>query len=623
MKNNRKTSKGLTIRAIILGLLLSVIMGAANVYLGLKAGMTVSASIPAAVLAAVILRGIFRNGTVLEANQVQTAASAGESLAAGIIFTMPAMVLIGVWTEFNFVFTTLIAFTGGLLGVLFMIPMRRVFVVNPAEELKFPEAVACAEVLKAGSEGAAWGGFSSIIKGTGIGILYKFFSGFIPVISSSVEGAARIAGGIFYFGTDVSPALVAVGVIVGVEVSLLIGMGGALGWLVGIPLLSGQVNDINALDGAWFLWSRQVRYIGVGCMALGGLVSILRVRKGIAHAVVELTGAGRKRAENDDDLPGSVIIVFSSIAIVLVFTIYHMVIRRTGITIAAGLIMIIMAFFFTAVASYIVGLVGNSNSPVSGMTITTVLITGLLMTVFGFSGTAGMTAVLSVAAVVCCVACTAGDVCNDLKTGSIVGASPRKQQIMQIAGVAVACLVMAPVLQLLHTHTPGGIGGKELPAPQAALFAGLAQGFFGKGNLRWDLVGIGIGIGVVLLILDFILEKRGSTFRMHLMPVAVGIYLPFLLAVPILAGGIIAYVNKAKTDGAGGILKKNGILFSSGTIAGESLTGVGLAVLAAIGISRLELTIGSTVKTALTIASAVVLLLLFYLFSSNNPQSED
>lgn len=612
----REIRNELTVRAVVLGLLLSAVMGAANVYLGLKAGMTVSASIPAAVLAAVILRGLFRNGTILEANQVQTAASAGESLAAGIIFTMPAMVLIGAWEGFDFTITTLIALAGGLLGILFMIPMRRVFVVHPGKELKFPEAVACAEVLKAGSDAAGKGRAVSIIQGTVVGIVYKAFSGFIPLINSSLEGALRLGGRILYLGADISPALVAVGVIVGLPVSLLIGIGGVLGWLVGIPLLSYQAEGMTALDGAWFLWSEQVRYIGVGCMALGGLASLWRVRRGIAGAAVELLRTVRQEGNSGDDLPAGVIAGVSAVAVSLVFAVYFMATGSTTITLTAGSIMVFMAFFFTAVASYVVGLVGNSNSPVSGMTITTVLFTGLMMTLFGFTGCAGMIAVLCVAAVVCCAACTAGDICNDLRTGRMVGASPRKQQIMQIAGVAVACLVMAPVLQLLHNHTPGGIGGKELPAPQAALFAGLAEGFFGKGGLRWDLVGVGAGIGAVLLVVDAVLRKRGSYFRLHLMPVAVGMYLPFLLAIPILAGGIIvSIIGKQSHHGSREDTQQRAVLFSSGAIAGESLTGVGLAVCAALGIGRLELEIGGGLKTGLTAVAGIGLATLFCLLS--------
>jgi len=528
---------------------------------------------------------------------------------------MPAMIMIGAWSEFNFIITALISFTGGLLGILFMIPMRRIFVVNPDRELHFPEAVACAEVLNAGNNGSGKNGILPIVQGASAGFFYKVLSGFIPLFATSLEGATRIGSRIIYFGGDISPALVAVGVIVGLQVSLLIGIGGALGWLAGIPLLSEHAEGMNPLDGAWFLWSKQVRYVGVGCMAVGGIASIWRVRAGIALAVRELVRSSTGKGNNGDDLPGGVIGVLASAAVVLVFGIYYMTTGSAPVTLVTGCIMVVMAFFFTGVASYIVGLVGNSNSPVSGMTITTVLFTGLLLTLFGFTGSTGMTAVLCVAAVVCCAACTAGDVCNDLRTGYLVGASPRKQQIMQIAGVGVACLVMAPVLQLLHSNTPGGIGGKELPAPQAALFAGLAEGFFGNGTLRWDLVGSGAVVGLFLLGIDAILIKVKSPFRLHLMPVAVGIYLPFLLAVPIVAGGVIAYINRSRN---GNETADGKVLFASGAIAGESLTGVGIALCAALGVSRIETGIQGNVQMGLTVIAALGVLSAFYHFSKEN-----
>ena len=269
--------------------------------------------------------------------------------------------------------------------------------------------------------------------------------------------------------------------------------------------------------------------------------------------------------------------------------------------------MLIMAFFFTAVASYIVGLVGNSNSPVSGMTITAVLFTGGLLYVFGFSGTEGMIATLGVAAIVCCAACTSGDVCNDLKTGQIVGASPYRQQIMQIAGVAVASLVMAPIMQLLHENTPGGIGGRELAAPQAGLFASLADGFFGSGTLPWDMVAVGSAIGILLLIGDSYLEKSGQTFRLHLMPVAVGMYLPFGLSTPILIGGLLAHfiLKENKTDQKPDNILQKGVLLSSGMIAGESLMGILLAFLAGAGIQSLNLGIDPNLVTAFTMLAAL------------------
>ena len=293
----------------------------------------------------------------------------------------------------------------------------------------------------------------------------------------------------------------------------------------------------------------------------------------------------------------------------LVGGVYYYITSNIAITFLTTLIMIIMAFFFTAVASYIVGLVGNSNSPVSGMTITAVLFTGGLLYVFGFSGTEGMVATLGVAAIVCCAACTSGDVCNDLKTGQIVGASPFRQQIMQIIGVAVASLVMAPILQLLHDNTPGGIGGRELAAPQAGLFASLADGFFGEGNLPLDMVIVGAVIGIVILIADSFISSRkiAGDFRLHLMPIAVGMYLPFGLSTPILIGGLISHFilkenNSAKEPDR---VLQNGILISSGLIAGESLMGILLALVASVGITSMNLGIQTGFVTGLTAISSV------------------
>ena len=609
----------LSLRAVLLALVLSVVMGAANVYLGLKVGMTVSASIPAAVVAMVLFRKVMRNGSILEANQVQTTASAGESLAAGIIFTVPALVLVGAWSGFDYWMTSAIAFTGGLLGILFMIPMRRVFVVQDKSELKFPEGLACASVLKAGASEDSSAGAKTIFYGALLGGAAKFITSFLGLIKGTLEGAFSLSGRAFYLGGDVSPALVAVGAIIGLNVSALIFIGGALGWLIGIPLLKGP-EGMPALDSAWMLWSTEIRYVGVGAMIVGGIASLFKVRQGLVEAFQELGllkkpkyPANRTPRNLGSDIPPWAIILFGTIAAALVGFIDFQLTGNTLITILTTITMISMAFFFTAVASYIVGLVGNSNSPVSGMTITALFFTAGLLFIFGFTGTQGIIATLGVSAIVCCAACTSGDVCNDLKTGHLVGATPFKQQIMQIVGVAAAALVMAPILTLLHENVPGGIGGRELAAPQAQLFASLAEGFFGDGDLKWNMLGIGALVGIAILLIDMRLEKTKSTFRMHLMPVAVGMYLPFGLAIPIFIGGIIHHmITKGKDSEAAEKSSRPAVLFASGAIAGESLMGVGIAILASMGISKLNLGVSSPVMMASTVLMAVTIVWLFY-----------
>ena len=631
MQNDTSTLPELNLRVIILGLALSVIMGSANVYLGLKAGMTVSASIPAAVVGMLALKYFSKMSgkpsSILEANQIQTAASAGESLAAGIIFTMPALILIGVWQSFDMYLTTVIAFTGGLLGILFMIPMRQVFIVKNEDNLQYPEGLACASVLEAGQNSTDSDSASSIIKGALVGGAFKGLISFVGLLKGNLETALLSGNRIFFFGGDISPALLAVGFIVRLNIAVLIFIGGSIGWLIGIPLLGGGLEfAAHPADGAWELWSTKIRYVGVGAMVIGGMASIFKVRKGLVDAIKVLrktqVGSSQKYIPlNERNIPAKAINMFSAIAIILVGGVYFYITNNIVIAAFTTIIMIIMAFFFTAVASYIVGLVGNSNSPVSGMTITAVLFTGGLLYIFGFSGTEGMVATLGVAAIVCCAACTSGDVCNDLKTGQIVGASPYRQQIMQIAGVAVASLVMAPIMQLLHENTPGGIGGRELAAPQAGLFASLAKGFFGDGILPWNMVLIGCALGAIILVIDYILETKSSSFRLYLMPVAVGIYLPFGLSTPILIGGLMAHFilseNKSKAE-PDSILQR-GILLSSGLIAGESLMGILLAFIAGAGIQNLNLNLNSSLVSALTFV--IALITIYWVYVQSKPKT--
>ena len=572
-------------------------------------------------MAMLLFRLLFKNSTILEANQVQTCASAGESLAAGIIFTMPAMILIGYWTKFDYWTVTMIAFTGGMLGILFMIPMRKVFVVNN-DELKYPEGIACAAVLKAGESDADDGSGKSLVLGGVLGGLVKVIGGFLGLISGSLETAAISGSRIFYFGGDLSPMLIAVGFIVRLNVAVLIFIGGAITWLLGIPIIGGAVagGEAGAVDQAYGIWSSQLRYVGVGAMVVGGFSALISVRHGLIAAIKHLwdgmTADKSKVIKNSErDIPSWSILVFGFLCIALLSYVNFTFTNNVGITVLSTIVMLVMGFFFTAVASYIVGLVGNSNSPVSGMTITAVLVAGALLYLFNFTGMDGMVATLGIAAIVCCIACTSGDVCNDLKTGAIVGASPFRQQMMQIAGVFVAAFVMAPILTLLHEHG-GGIGSKELSAPQAGLFASLAKGFAGEGDLPWDKIGVGALIGFAILGIDTWLKKIGSAFRAHLMPIAVGMYLPFGLATPILIGGLIAYFySRGKPESEHDATLHRGVLFSSGVIAGEALTAVGLAGLAAFGLKSLDLGVSPSLVTTLSCVAAVLMIIAFVVMS--------
>lgn len=615
--------KEITLRVVILGILLAVVMGAANVYVGLRAGMTVSASIPAAVMAMLLFKMLFKDSSILEANQVQTCASAGESLAAGIIFTMPAMILIGFWDSFDFWSVTIIALTGGLLGILFMIPMRKVFILNNPE-LVYPEGVACAAVLRAGEEeaedGEQTGAAKNLILGGMLGAGVALGAKLFGVFTATLEAATVLSSRIFYFGGDLSPMLIAIGFIVRLNVAVLIFIGGAISWIVAIPLLGSGDQFPSAVDGAYELWSTQIRYVGVGAMVLGGFASLYSVRYGLVAAIKELqnnlSSGNIMKPDLERDIPTWAIITLTIGCVCVLAYVNYRFTSGIGITVLATAVMLVMGFFFTAVASYIVGLVGNSNSPVSGMTITAVLVAGGMLWLFNYSGMEAMVATLGIAAIVCCVAATSGDVCNDLKTGAILGAAPFRQQIMQICGVFVAAFVMSPVLNLLHNNIEGGIGGRELSAPQASLFASLARGFSGEGQLPWDMIGYGVLVGIVILIVDWYLKSTGKKFRAHLMPIAVGMYLPFGLAAPILIGGLLAHfhtrgVPEARHDK----VLHRGILFSSGVIAGEALMSVGLACLTALGVQSLDLGLSTGLVTILSVAAAVFIVWMFHKYT--------
>ncbi|MBP7738509.1 MAG: oligopeptide transporter, OPT family [Spirochaetes bacterium] len=574
--------KEFTVRAFILGLALAVVMAAANTYLGLYAGMTVSASIPAAVISMSIMRGILKKGSILENNIVQTMASAGESIAGGIIFTVPALVIIGVWQDFRFWPTTLIALCGGLLGVVFMIPMRRALIVED-RELTYPEGVACAEVLKAGERGGP--GFRAILGGLAAGGAVKLFTTVIQLLKGTVESAFFLGQRLFFIGCDISPAMVGVGYIINLDIALMVFLGSAFAWVAGVPLMGIPADMAGAppLEVAWHLWRTQIRYVGVGAMVVGGIWSIISVRRGIARGLTGLRrsglgvtpppgpeGEGPGRTGRDMGLAPMTVILVLCLG-VLTF-LYEMLTAQWGLSIITALFMAVAAFFFVAVSSYIVGLVGSTNNPISGMTISALLGVSALFLVLGWKGDSAILATLGVAGVVCCAASSAGDMSQDLKTGSLVGSTPARQQAAQMAGVAVAAFFIAPVLSLLHSAYGIGTG---LKAPQATLFASITRGVFGGGEIPRAMILTGAVIGIVLIGADRLLEKRGAPFRVHVMPVAVGIYLPLSLIVPMVAGGIIRYLADKRTGAHGvGETGERGVLLSSGMIAGEALMGI-------------------------------------------------
>ena len=586
--------------ALGLGVLIGLAMSVANVYLGLFAGMTVSASIPAAVISMGVLRGLLGRGTILENNIVQTVASAGESLAAGIIFTMPALVIAGVWADFSYWTVTVVAMAGGLLGVLFMIPLRRPMIVEDPD-LIYPEGVACAKVLQAG-EDSGGGGMRLVFGALGLGLLIKVLTDGIAVAAGALSAVARLGSTRLFLGVTVSPALVAVGWIVGFNIAALVFVGGAISWLVAAPVMERVLDPNGAMATAELASAvgKEVKFLGVGAMIVGGLWSILQIRHGIRSGLRQTFGGYRAAmhgaepppTERDLDRRWLLLLVLATTLIVLLL--YQHLTHTFGEAVLSTVLMVVCSFFFVAVAAYIVGLVGSSNSPVSGMTIVSVLLTSGVIVLFGYSGEAAILATMGVAGVVCCATCTSGDVCQDLKTGHLVGATPYRQQWAEILGVLTASFVMAPVLQLLHhsygigtdAHLPAELQGHSLAAPQAALFASLMQGFFGTTELPWDLIGWGAGIGVVIIAVDqLVLLPRRSSFRLFVMPTAVGMYLPFGLSVAMLLGGLAAWAATrhlpppARTDA-----RERGVLLGSGLIAGEAIAGVLLAIPVALGV---------------------------------------
>ena len=596
----------ITVKAVVLSIILAAILAAANAYLGLFAGMTVSASIPAAVASMAILR-CFKRSNILENNIIQTAASSGEALAAGVIFTIPALLLVGYWSDFEYWQTASIATVGGLLGVLFTIPLRRALIVTA--RLRFPEGVATAEVLKvaapARAEGThqgeggpvqAAGDFNTLLSAALLGGAVKFGESGLRLWTESLEGAANTGRTVIYAGLNLSPALLAVGFIIRLNTAVVVFLGGVIGWLVLMPsygMLYGLPAGKTGLAAAMTIWSGQIRYVGIGAMLTGGLWTLTKLREPVLKSLETLRDSYRAagsahppvlpRTEQDAPLPW--IVVPFVLALIPMAWIYTTVVDSVPIGLLMTGVMAVAAFLFASVAAYMAGLVGSSSNPVSGVTIATIMVASLLLVMFlGAGHPAGPAATLVIGAVVCCAAAMGGDNLQDLKTGHLVGATPWKQQIMQVIGVLAGAVVLVPVLSLLQAKY--GIGEPTaghthpLSAPQATLMASLARSVFGAG-LPWPLVGLGAVIGVLVILADRRLEARGSDFRLPVLGVALGIYLPLKLSATIFLGGVIAAL--ASRAAAKPEPSRRGLLFAAGLITGEALMGIVLAIPIALG----------------------------------------
>ncbi len=546
----------LTVRAIILAVVLAMILAAANAYLGLFAGLTIATAIPAAVVSMGVLR-LLGGGTILENNIVQTGASAGSSIAAGVIFTMPALVILGYWQDFRYSWVLAIAGLGGLLGVLFSVPLRRTMIVE--DPLPFPEGKAAAEVLKAGDNpgpGLKILGFSAAI-----GALFKLSAASgLRVLPDAAAGAGWFGKYLAYFGTNLSPALLGVGYIVGLNIGIVVVSGSILSWQIAIPIyhafflgsdpaLAAQVASMGAADTAFTIWDAKIRYFGVGAMLIGGIWTLFSLRKSLVSGIRSGLAAARKStgtviAETDRDLPMKWMLAGLILFVLPLGALYQAIVGQWLVSIPMTIIMIIAGFLFVSVSAYLAGLVGSSNNPVSGITIATVLFaSAVLWLLLGRDSEIGAVAAVMIGAVVCCAAAVGGDNMQDLKAGYLVGATPWKQQLMLMIGAISCALIMAPVLNLLATAfgigSPTELHPHPLPAPQAVLIASVAKGMFG-GELPWAMVAIGVVIGGVIIAFDEWLKSRNSTFRVPVLAAAIGIYLPLELMVPIFLGGLIA-----------------------------------------------------------------------------------
>ena len=595
----------ITITSIVMGIILAVVFGAANAYLGLRVGMTVSASIPAAVIAMGVIRVIMRKNSILESNIVQTTGSAGESLAAGAIFTLPALFLWaaeGKMDKPGILSITLIALIGGLLGVFFMVPLRNALIVKEHGILPYPEGTACAEVLLAGEEGGA--NASTVFAGMGFAAIFKFIIDGLKVVASEVNLSVKGFAG--QIGTQIYPAVMSVGYICGARISSYMFAGGMLSWLVVIPLIvlfgadlvlypgTAPIGEMFAEGGASAIWSSYIRYIGAGALAAGGIISLI---KSLPLIVTTFTGAMKSMANSsaagntrtDKDINIKIVI-----AAIIVLTLLVWLVPAIPVTLIGAVIVVVFGFFFAAVSSRMVGLVGSSNNPVSGMAIATLLVTTLILKFTGNGGIAGMASAISIGSIICIVSAIAGDTSQDLKTGFLLGATPKKQQYGEIIGVVAAALAIGGTLYLLDSAW--GFGSEELGAPQATLMKLIIEGVM-EGNLPWALVFIGVFIAVIVEVIGI-----------PVLPFAIGVYLPVQLNACIMVGGLIRLIlekSKQEEKVKSGIIS-DGILFCSGMIAGEGLVGILLAIFAVFGISEI-IDLSSYVSTPVANIGAVVL----------------
>ena len=577
-----------TVTSILMGIILAVVFGAANAYLGLKVGMTVSASIPAAVISLGVIRVIMKKNSILESNMVQTIGSAGESLAAGGIFTMPALFL---WAEEGkiampgYLEITLIALFGGILGVLFMIPLRKALIVEEHGILPYPEGMACAEVLLAGEEGGS--NASTVFAGMGLGAAFKFIVDGLKIVPSDIA-TPNIKGYAGQIGVEIYPALIGVGYICGPSISSYMFAGGIIAWLVLIPAvvffggsidfatlgntgLAGQtIAEVYEANGASAIWSNVIKYVGAGAIATGGVISLLKslplIIKTFAGAMKSLKNtSGGTNVRTDRDLKMPVVLGIILIVIILIW-----LVPSVPVSLLGAFLIAIFGFFFATVSSRMVGLIGSSNNPVSGMAIATLLISTFVLKATGNTGMAGMTGAIAIGSIICVIAAIAGDTSQDLKTGFIVGATPAKQQVGELIGVVASGFAIAGVMSLLNKAW--GFGSAEIPAPQATLMKMIVEGIM-DAKLPWVLVFMGVFLALALEVL-----------RVPVMPFAIGLYLPIYLSCGIMVGGVVRlFLDKKKeAEAKKKEMISNGTLYCAGMIAGEGLVGILMAVLAII-----------------------------------------